>query len=133
MFQLLCSLDFANKENKFSEPFYPTEDTVSDFKFMTSFFEGVNGKIPSIPNFLSWSDIRFGHHHLLQSFPEVFQLRLFAPHLILLLCEEFSQNLKIVFQYFLILIPIVLIQNNQKVHKLVFHRHQKKLLLLHDL
>ena len=43
----MFTLDFANKENKFSEPFYPTEDTVSDFKFMTSFFEGVNGKVPS--------------------------------------------------------------------------------------
>ena len=44
---VMFTLDFANKENKFSEPFYPTDDTDSDFKFMTSFFEGVNGKVPS--------------------------------------------------------------------------------------
>jgi len=43
---VMFTLDFANKENRFSEPFYPTEDKEADFKFMKAFFKGVVGKIP---------------------------------------------------------------------------------------
>jgi len=43
---LMFTLDFKNKENKFSEPFYPTDDVEADFKFMRKFYEGVVGKVP---------------------------------------------------------------------------------------
>ena len=43
---LMFTLDFKNKENKFSEHFYPTDDVAADFKFMRSFYEGVEGKVP---------------------------------------------------------------------------------------
>ena len=43
---IMFTLDFENKQNKISEPFYPTEDKVADFKFMHEFFKGVKGKIP---------------------------------------------------------------------------------------
>tara|TARA_B100000902_G_C26768797_1_gene649334 strand:+ start:70 stop:615 length:546 start_codon:yes stop_codon:yes gene_type:complete len=43
---VMFTLDFKNKMNKFSEPFYPTGDIDSDFKYMYSFFKGVKGKIP---------------------------------------------------------------------------------------
>lgn len=44
---IMFTLDFENKQNKISEPFYPTDDTEADFKFMYRFFEGVKGKIPA--------------------------------------------------------------------------------------
>lgn len=43
---VMITLDFGKKENRVSEPFYPTDDKEADFKFMRSFFEGVKGKIP---------------------------------------------------------------------------------------
>lgn len=43
---VMFTLDFKNKENRFSEPFYPTDDIKADFKLMRGFFEGVVGKIP---------------------------------------------------------------------------------------
>ena len=43
---VMITLDFGRKENKISEPFYPTDDKEADFKFMRSFYEGVEGKIP---------------------------------------------------------------------------------------
>jgi len=43
---IMFTLDFANKENKISEPFYPTDDVEADFKFMYEFYRGVVGKIP---------------------------------------------------------------------------------------
>ena len=43
---IMFTLDFKNKQNKISEPFYTTDDKEADFKFMKSFFEGVEGKIP---------------------------------------------------------------------------------------
>ena len=43
---IMFTLDFENKENRFSEPFYPTDDKEADFKFMRKFFEGVKGKVP---------------------------------------------------------------------------------------
>ena len=43
---VMMTFDFENKENRFSEPFYPTDDIEADFKFMRAFYEGVKGKIP---------------------------------------------------------------------------------------
>lgn len=42
---IMFTLDFKNKQNKVSEPFYPTDDMEADFKYMQSFFENVIGKI----------------------------------------------------------------------------------------
>ena len=43
---IMFTLDFQNKINNISEPFYPTEDSEADFKFMKAFFKGVIGKKP---------------------------------------------------------------------------------------
>ena len=43
---LMFTLDFKNKENRFSEPFYPTDDLEADFQFMRAFYDGVEGKVP---------------------------------------------------------------------------------------
>ncbi|MEO8935118.1 MAG: 1-acyl-sn-glycerol-3-phosphate acyltransferase [Xanthomarina sp.] len=43
---IMFTLDFKNKQNKISEPFYPTDDMEADFKLMRQFFEGVVGKVP---------------------------------------------------------------------------------------
>ncbi|GGI57303.1 1-acyl-sn-glycerol-3-phosphate acyltransferase [Winogradskyella haliclonae] len=43
---IMFTLDFKNKQNKVSEPFYTTDDKEADFTFMRSFFEGVVGKVP---------------------------------------------------------------------------------------
>ena len=43
---IMFTLDFANKQNKISEPFYPTSDTEADFNFMHSFFKDIKGKFP---------------------------------------------------------------------------------------
>ncbi|APY12290.1 acyltransferase [Seonamhaeicola sp. S2-3] len=43
---IMFTLDFENKQNKISEPFYPTNDTEADFKFIRNFFKNVKGKIP---------------------------------------------------------------------------------------
>lgn len=43
---IMFTLDFGNKQNKISEPFYPTENVEADFAFMKKFYEGVKGKIP---------------------------------------------------------------------------------------
>lgn len=43
---IMFTLDFEHKENKISEPFYPTDDMEADFKFMKNFYKGVKGKIP---------------------------------------------------------------------------------------
>jgi 1-acyl-sn-glycerol-3-phosphate acyltransferase len=42
---IMFTLDFKNKQNKVSEPFYPTDDIKADFEFMQGFFKGVEGKI----------------------------------------------------------------------------------------
>ena len=42
---IMFTLDFKNKQNKVSEPFYPTDDMEADFKFMKTFYEGVEGKV----------------------------------------------------------------------------------------
>lgn len=43
---IMFTLDFEHKQNKISEPFYPTDDMEADFKFMKEFYKGVKGKIP---------------------------------------------------------------------------------------
>tara|TARA_Y100000991_G_C21858650_1_gene299918 strand:+ start:200 stop:736 length:537 start_codon:yes stop_codon:yes gene_type:complete len=43
---VMFTLDFKKKENRFSKPFYPTDDIKADFKLMRGFFKGVVGKIP---------------------------------------------------------------------------------------
>lgn len=43
---IMFTLDFKNKQNMVSEPFYPTEDVEKDFKTMKAFFKGVEGKVP---------------------------------------------------------------------------------------
>ncbi len=42
---IMFTLDFENKQNKISEPFYPTGDKIADFEFMKSFYKGVKGKV----------------------------------------------------------------------------------------
>ncbi|WP_290699242.1 1-acyl-sn-glycerol-3-phosphate acyltransferase [Lacinutrix sp.] len=43
---IMFTLDFKNKKNVISEPFYPTDNMEEDFKFMRGFFNGVIGKKP---------------------------------------------------------------------------------------
>ncbi len=43
---IMFTLDFENKQNKVSEPFYLTDDISADFAFMKSFYKGVKGKVP---------------------------------------------------------------------------------------
>lgn len=45
---IMFTFDFEHKQNKISEPFFPTEDLEADFKYMRSFFEGVKGKVPAL-------------------------------------------------------------------------------------
>lgn len=45
---IMFTLDFENKQNKISQPFYPTDDLEADFIYMKRFFEGVKGKIPAL-------------------------------------------------------------------------------------
>ncbi|ALJ03964.1 acyltransferase [Pseudalgibacter alginicilyticus] len=42
---IMFTLDFKNRQNKISEPFYPTDNVEADFKYLYKFFEGVKGKI----------------------------------------------------------------------------------------
>jgi len=43
---IMFTLDFENKQNKISEPFYPTDNIEKDFEFMHAFYKDVKGKIP---------------------------------------------------------------------------------------
>tara|TARA_R110000868_G_scaffold321399_2_gene582425 strand:- start:1227 stop:1457 length:231 start_codon:yes stop_codon:yes gene_type:complete len=43
---IMFTLDFENKQNKISEPFYPTDDVEADFEYMYNFYKGIKGKIP---------------------------------------------------------------------------------------
>ncbi|SFZ91501.1 1-acyl-sn-glycerol-3-phosphate acyltransferases [Flaviramulus basaltis] len=43
---IMFTLDFENKQNKISEPFYPTNNVEADFNYMHDFFKGVKGKKP---------------------------------------------------------------------------------------
>ena len=42
---IMITFDFKNKQNKISEPFYPTNHMDEDFEYMHRFFEGVEGKV----------------------------------------------------------------------------------------
>ncbi|MBO3117763.1 1-acyl-sn-glycerol-3-phosphate acyltransferase [Winogradskyella sp. DF17] len=42
---IMFTLDFGNKQNKVSEPFYPTDDSEADFITIREFFNGVEGKV----------------------------------------------------------------------------------------
>lgn len=43
---IMFTLDFENKINRVSQPFYPTDDKEQDFKDIAAFYSGVKGKIP---------------------------------------------------------------------------------------
>lgn len=43
---IMFTLDFENKQNKVSEPYFPTNDQEADFKIINAFYNGVKGKIP---------------------------------------------------------------------------------------
>ncbi len=42
---IMITFDFENKQNKISEPFYPTDDIETDLEFMRNYFKGVKGKV----------------------------------------------------------------------------------------
>lgn len=42
---IMYTFDFKNKQNKVSEPFFPTDNMDADFKFMRAFYKGVEGKV----------------------------------------------------------------------------------------
>ncbi|GGZ70554.1 1-acyl-sn-glycerol-3-phosphate acyltransferase [Algibacter mikhailovii] len=44
---IMFTLDFENKRNTISEPFYPTNNIEADFEYMYNFFKEVKGKIPN--------------------------------------------------------------------------------------
>lgn len=44
---IMFTLDFEHKQNKISEPFYPTNNMEADFEYIQGFFKGVKGKIPA--------------------------------------------------------------------------------------
>lgn len=43
---VMCSLDYTNKIETFSVPFWPSGDEEKDFEQITAFFKGVKGKVP---------------------------------------------------------------------------------------
>lgn len=43
---IMISLDFGKKENKISDPFYPTDNKEADFTIMKNFYKDAIGKIP---------------------------------------------------------------------------------------
>ena len=43
---IMFTLDFKNKQNKVSEPFYVTDNAEEDLKAIRSFFHGVVGRVP---------------------------------------------------------------------------------------
>ncbi|WP_298535479.1 1-acyl-sn-glycerol-3-phosphate acyltransferase [uncultured Algibacter sp.] len=44
---IMFTLDFENKTNRISEPFYPTNNIEADFAYMYKFFKDVKGKVPA--------------------------------------------------------------------------------------
>ena len=42
---IMFTLDFENKQNNISEPFYPTDNMEADFAFMHDYFKDVKGKV----------------------------------------------------------------------------------------
>lgn len=43
---ILCAFDWGNHEVRFSDPFYPTDDTEKDFKFIDEYFSTAVGLRP---------------------------------------------------------------------------------------
>ncbi|RXP45571.1 acyltransferase [Lutibacter sp. HS1-25] len=43
---VMMAFDFGNKQIKFSEPYYLTDDKEKDFNFIYDFYRGIKGKIP---------------------------------------------------------------------------------------
>lgn len=43
---IMFTFDFEHKQNKISEPFFPTENPEADFVFMQDFYKNVKGKNP---------------------------------------------------------------------------------------
>ncbi len=43
---VMATLDFENKQVKFSEPYYTTDDKEKDFKYFKAFYKDVQGKKP---------------------------------------------------------------------------------------
>jgi 1-acyl-sn-glycerol-3-phosphate acyltransferase len=43
---VMVAFDFGKKEIKIGEPFYPTDDSESDFQKIHGFYKGVKGKKP---------------------------------------------------------------------------------------
>lgn len=44
---IMFTLDFGKKENKISEPFFPTDDIEADFKVISEFYKDVKGRDPN--------------------------------------------------------------------------------------
>lgn len=44
---IMFTLDFENKQNKISEPFFTTNNQEADLKFIKAFFKDVKGKVPA--------------------------------------------------------------------------------------
>lgn len=42
---IMFTFDFEHKQNKISEPFYPTDNMEADFEYMRGFFKGIKGKV----------------------------------------------------------------------------------------
>ncbi len=43
---IMFTLDFENKQNFISEPFYPTDNIEADLQFIKDFYKDVKGKVP---------------------------------------------------------------------------------------
>ncbi|GGD28872.1 1-acyl-sn-glycerol-3-phosphate acyltransferase [Hyunsoonleella pacifica] len=43
---VMFTLDFGNKKNTFSKPFYTSDNVEKDLKYLRSFYKGIKGKIP---------------------------------------------------------------------------------------
>lgn len=41
---IMFPLVFKHKENRISEPFYPSEDRIADFKYIKAFYQDVEGR-----------------------------------------------------------------------------------------
>ena len=112
---VMLSFDFENKENRFSEPFYPTDDMEADFKFMRAFFEGIKGKIPRVLLItLAWCGTQIERRHPLLVFLKVFQHQPLALRLGVSSLVESVQIQKIEFQFLVFLKQIEWLQNFQR-------------------
>ena len=44
---IMTGMDFTKKQVSFSEPFYPTDNEVADFKHIYKFYAPISGKVPA--------------------------------------------------------------------------------------